>query len=227
LILDDPQDFHATITGSGSGNLITSSDIIDLKGMVYSASGSTTLDSTHTSVTVGSGATAETLTLASMTSTQTVIQVSEGGKTSSITLAGNYAGHSFVFSSDGSGGTQFHDPPDTTSNPVVSSVIMHDPGSASTETTVASAPNQMLAGPAGDTFVFNFASVGNSTVTDFHPDTDLLQFKSSVFASAQDILNATHDDGHGNAVIAIDAQDSITLNGVAKAQLHAGDFHIV
>ena len=164
----------------------------------------------------------------SSTSSQTVIQVSDGGISSTITLAGDYTGHSFVFSSDGSGGTQFHDPPDTTSNPVVSSVIMNDPGPSTNDTVVASAPNQTLTGlAASDTFVFNFASVGNSTVTDFHPDTDLLQFKSSVFASVQDVLNATHDDGHGNAVIAIDAQDSITLDGVAKAQLHTGDFHIV
>ena len=84
-----------------------------------------------------------------------------------------------------------------------------------------------LTGLVGETFVFNFAGVGNSTVADFHPETDLLQFKNSIFATAQDVLNATHDDGHGNAVIAIDAQDSITLSGVAKAQLHTADFHIV
>jgi hypothetical protein len=40
-------------------------------------------------------------------------------------------------------------------------------------------------------------------------------------------LNATHDDGHGNTVVAIDAQDTITLGGVLKAQLHVSDFHIV
>jgi hypothetical protein len=54
----------------------------------------------------------------------------------------------------------------------------------------------------------------------------MLQFKGGIFASAQDVLNATHDDGHGNAVIAIDSHDTITLNGVLKAQLHAGDFHV-
>jgi hypothetical protein len=223
LILDDPQDFHATITGSGSGNLITSSDIIDLKGLAYSGSGTTTLlASSNTPVIVGT----ETFTVLSSTSSQTVIQVSESGISSTITLSGNYAGHSFVFSSDGSGGTQFHDPPDT--SPVVSSVIMNDPGPSANDTVVASAPNQTLTGlAASDTFVFNFGSVGNTTVTDFHPDTDLLQFKSSVFATVQDVLNATRDDGHGNAVIAIDAHDSITLDGVAKAQLHTADFHIV
>jgi hypothetical protein len=40
-------------------------------------------------------------------------------------------------------------------------------------------------------------------------------------------LNAAHDDGHGDCVIAIDAHDAITLSGVIKAQLHATDFHVV
>jgi Ca2+-binding RTX toxin-like protein len=78
-----------------------------------------------------------------------------------------------------------------------------------------------------DNFVFNFAGVGHATVTDFHPDTDALQFKSSIFANALAALNAAHDDGHGDCVIAIDAHDAITLSGVIKAQLHATDFHVV
>jgi Legume lectin domain/FecR protein len=95
-------------------------------------------------------------------------------------------------------------------------------------TVVASAPNQILSGfAAADTFVFNFAGVGNTTVTDFHPATDTLQFGSAIFASAQAALNATTDDGHGDTVIAIDGHDTITLNGVLKAQLHTTDFHIV
>jgi hypothetical protein len=85
-----------------------------------------------------------------------------------------------------------------------------------------------LSGVAGsDTFVFNFAAVGQAKVADFHPDFDTLQFKSPIFANAQSALNATHDDGHGNTVVAIDAQDTITVGGVLKAQLHVSDFHIV
>ncbi len=99
---------------------------------------------------------------------------------------------------------------------------------AASSTIVASAPNQTLSGFAvADTFVFNFANVGQTTVTDFHPATDILEFGSPIFANALAVLNATHDDGHGNAVIAVDAHDSITLNGVLKAQLHATDFHVV
>jgi hypothetical protein len=51
---------------------------------------------------------------------------------------------------------------------------------------VASAPNQTLSGfTASDTLFFNFAAVGQSAVTDFHPTTDTLRFSSSIFASVQ------------------------------------------
>jgi hypothetical protein len=78
-----------------------------------------------------------------------------------------------------------------------------------------------------DNFVFNFAAVGNATVTNFHPATDGLQFSGALFADAQSALNATQDDGHGNTVVAIDPHDTITLSGVIKAQLHVTDFHVV
>ena len=93
---------------------------------------------------------------------------------------------------------------------------------------VATAPNETLSGTASsDNFVFNFANVGQSKIANFHPATDTLQFGSSIFANTQAALNAVHDDGHGNSIVTVDAHDSITLTGVLKAQLHAGDFHIV
>ena len=96
-------------------------------------------------------------------------------------------------------------------------VVTHDPGPAATSTIVASAPNQILTGnAASDTFAFNFAGVGHTTVTDFHPATDTLQFNSQLFANLQAALNATHDDGHGNTVIALDAHDTITLSGISR-----------
>jgi Ca2+-binding RTX toxin-like protein len=97
-----------------------------------------------------------------------------------------------------------------------------------TSTIAATAPNQILTGnAASDTFAFNFTGVGHATVTDFHPSTDTLQFSSQLFANLQAALNATHDDGHGNTVLALDAHDTITLNGILKAQLQASDFHFV
>jgi hypothetical protein len=75
--------------------------------------------------------------------------------------------------------------------------------------------------------MFDFSDVGQAAITNFHVDTDLLQIRSAIFANAQAILDATRDDGHGNAVVALDTHDSITLAGVTKAQLHQADFHLV
>jgi hypothetical protein len=63
-------------------------------------------------------------------------------------------------------------------------------------------------------------------VSNFQPEHDVLEFSSAVFATTQSILSATHDDGHGKTVIGLDAHDTITLIGIAKAQLSAGDFHL-
>ena len=78
-----------------------------------------------------------------------------------------------------------------------------------------------------DTFVFKPAS-GSATIADFDPATDTISFASSMFNhNAADVLAATHDDGHGNTVIAVNAADTITLQHVLKAQLSASDFHFV
>jgi len=103
---------------------------------------------------------------------------------------------------------------------------MHDPGPTANQV-IATAPNQTLTGAGTSNFVFNFPTVGQDIVTNFHPSTDTLQFSSPIFATAQAALNATQDDGHGNTVITLDAHDAIVLSGVLKAQLQAADFHFV
>jgi hypothetical protein len=102
---------------------------------------------------------------------------------------------------------------------------MHDPGP--TKMTGEGAPDPTLGNlAAGESFVFNFAKVGHDVVTDFHPASDLLQLGGPIAAMVQAALNATHEDGHANSLLALEAQDPITLTGVLKAQLHASDFHI-
>ena len=105
---------------------------------------------------------------------------------------------------------------DSTGNgPQVGATVQ--PASASTATAG-------LAG--GDTFVFA-ANFGNVTIGNFHPETDVIEIDHTVFADFQELLAAAHDDGNGNAVIAADPQDTITLKNVTVAQLvqHQGDFH--
>jgi len=145
--------------------------------------------------------------------TNDTLSMSDGTNSTVLHFTGTYQAANFSFQSDGNGGTVVYDPP-VPSNPSASSTV------------VATAPNQTLTGnAASDTFAFNFANIGHATVTDFHPTTDTLQFNSQLFANVQAALNATHDDGHGNTIVALDAHDTITLSGVLKAQLHANDFH--
>lgn len=220
LVLDDAAAFSGQI--SGFTGTSTVSDAIDLKGMAFDSA-------TTWMYTANSAGTGGALTIHEGT---TVVDT--------INFVGNHTTANFTVQSDGNGGTLITDPPADAGGqavsgvvvqdpgPVVTPMVMHDPGPAATSTIVASAPNQTLSGLAlSDTFVFNFAGVGHATVADFHPDFDALQFKSLIFANAQAAWTATHDDGHGNTVVAIDAQDTITLGGVLKAQLHVSDFHIV
>jgi hypothetical protein len=108
-------------------------------------------------------------------------------------------------------------------------LIVDPPAATPAMTTIAATgANQTLTGTGTpDNFVFNFANVGQATVTNFHADTDFLEVKASLFTNLQAILDATHDDTNGNAVVALDSHDSITLTGVTKAQLHPTDFHLV
>jgi hypothetical protein len=78
----------------------------------------------------------------------------------------------------------------------------------------------------GDTFVFA-ANFGHETIANFHPDTDVIEIDHTVFADFQALLAATHDDGSGNAVIAANPNETITIENVTVAQLvqHQSDFH--
>jgi hypothetical protein len=217
LVLDSSSAFTGKIIGFAGDGTMANSDLIDLADV--NIADVAINRTTYTDDGNGSG----TLTLYN----------ANGQALDSIQFAGNYQLANFTIENDGSGQTLIVDPPVAggSSNGGIQSaggIVMHDPGQATTGSVVASAPNQTLTGSAPhDNFVFNFAGVGHATVTDFHPDTDALQFKSSIFANALAALNAAHDDGHGDCVIAIDAHDAITLSGVIKAQLHATDFHVV
>jgi hypothetical protein len=71
------------------------------------------------------------------------------------------------------------------------------------------------------------ANFGHETIANFHPDTDVIEIDHTVFADFQALLAATHDDGSGNAVIAANPNDTITVKNVTVAQLvqHQSDFH--
>ena len=78
-----------------------------------------------------------------------------------------------------------------------------------------------------DTFLFKSALV-SATITDFDSASDTITFPSTMFNhNPANVLAATNNDAHGNAVITVSATDAITLLGVDKAHLNASDFHFV
>ncbi|HZR76821.1 hypothetical protein [Bradyrhizobium sp.] len=199
LLLNDSHDFTGTIVGFAGDGTIANSDLIDVTDVDFA--NVATDKTTYTENAAGTGG---TLTL----------HDANGQVLDSINFTGSYQLANFTVESDGSGGTLIVDPPVDSST--------------AANTIVASGADQTLSGSgASDNFVFNFAGVGHSTIANFDPVADTIQVSSSMFANVQAILNAAHDDGHGNSVIAIDAHDSIILNGVSKTQLHASDFHVV
>jgi Ca2+-binding RTX toxin-like protein len=118
------------------------------------------------------------------------------------------------------------------------SIFVNGSGFSGNDTLTGGAGNDIVTGGGGtdrligndgaDTFVFH-AGFGNDTITDYTPGTDILQFDSAVFADAAALLAATTDNGSGFAVIAFDANNTITLDNVNTAALQAnqGDFHFV
>ena len=205
LVLDDPLGFTGKIAGiSGTG------EVLDLRG--FDAANDTVVASTTGNYHSGTN------------TTSLVVTDQTTGNSVTLKLDGDLSGSSWTVTDDGHGGANIVDPPASGSS--VPPVVTHDPGPAANQV-VATAPNQTLTGTGTSNFVFNFPTVGQDIVTNFHPSTDTLQFSSPIFATAQAALNATQDDGHGNTVITVDAHDAIVLSGVLKAQLQAADFHFV
>ncbi|GHB50661.1 hypothetical protein GCM10007094_44710 [Pseudovibrio japonicus] len=90
--------------------------------------------------------------------------------------------------------------------------------------------DDILSGGAGDdTFVFTGGSFGHDIITDFVAGAgseDSIRFATDFFADFNAVLAATSNSGN-NAVITFNDGNSVTLNGVDKADLHADDFQFV
>jgi Ca2+-binding RTX toxin-like protein len=83
--------------------------------------------------------------------------------------------------------------------------------------------NDMLTGGAGaDRFVF-VTGDGNDTITDFTHGSDIIDLHGYGVTDFGALQTLMYQDG-ANLLIALDAQNHVTLNGVTIAQLSAGDF---
>jgi Ca2+-binding RTX toxin-like protein len=82
--------------------------------------------------------------------------------------------------------------------------------------------NVLSGGLGADTFHIG-AGFGHDIINDYRgaQDGDVLQFSTDVFADVVAMLNAASNDGSGNVTITADADNSIILLGVTKADLEA------
>ena len=93
--------------------------------------------------------------------------------------------------------------------------------------------DQLWGGPNNDKFVFKAGS-GNDTIWDFDKgnlavgstaaEHDVIDLHGYGFKNWNALRAVIQDDGSGNAVVHLSANDTITLAGVATAHLHASDF---
>jgi hypothetical protein len=76
-----------------------------------------------------------------------------------------------------------------------------------------------IGGPGNDNFVFQ-PGIGADTITNFNPQVDTIELDH--FANAQTVQELQHlitTDVHGDAVINLGHNDSITLAGVTQTQI--------
>ncbi|GJE53430.1 hypothetical protein GOFOIKOB_6509 [Methylobacterium tardum] len=85
--------------------------------------------------------------------------------------------------------------------------------------------DKFVASAGVDNFVF-YANFGKDVISGFDVKQDGLWFDHTMFSSPADILNHA-TDVNGSVTIVLDANNSVTLQGVTKAQLTASDFHLV
>ena len=93
--------------------------------------------------------------------------------------------------------------------------------------------DQLWGGPNNDKFVFKAGS-GNDTIWDFDTgnlavgstaaEHDVIDVHGYGFKNWNALRAVIQDDGSGNAVVHLSANDTITIVGVATAHLHASDF---
>lgn len=102
-------------------------------------------------------------------------------------------------------------------------------GLAGADELIGDRGDDFLIGGAGDDTFLYFAGDGADVIADFaagagSEDAIRLFTLGPAFDTFTEVLAATSDDGFGNAVIDFGRGDTITLSGVAKADLHQDDF---
>jgi hypothetical protein len=142
--------------------------------------------------------------------TLTVTDQTQGGTSESVNLVGDFTGATWTVTVDGSGGARVSDPPAT-----------HPPGAQNPAETTTGTMSVSIGGPGSDNFIFA-PGIGADTIVNFNPQADTIELEH--FANLQNVQQLAAlvtPDAHGDAVIELGHNDSITLPGVTQSYLQA------
>jgi len=99
-------------------------------------------------------------------------------------------------------------------------------GGAGSDTLIGGGGNDLLIGGASaDVFVFDVGA-GKDQVADFAPGEDIASFDASQFADVNDVIADATQVGSDVVIAAPESGDTVTLQQLALADLHASDFVI-
>jgi VCBS repeat-containing protein len=89
--------------------------------------------------------------------------------------------------------------------------------------------DSVTGGAGDDTFIFRPGD-GQDRIVDFRPGTaygDVVQFSGSVFTSFEEVMARAHQTAVNGVRVTLDADNTVTMQGVVLAQLTADDFRFV
>ncbi|KZK94603.1 Poly(beta-D-mannuronate) C5 epimerase 2 [Pseudovibrio sp. W74] len=103
-------------------------------------------------------------------------------------------------------------------------------GTDGTDTIAGTQNDDLLVGGEGsDTFTFTNQTFGYDQIMDFEAGAfsdDVIRFDRDIFSDFDAVIAAASDDGT-DTVITLDDDNSVTLKGVLKSDLHQDDFQLV
>ena len=203
LILIDPSHFTGDIFGfAGAAPDLAHSDGIDVVGINFNSAQFSDSYDTSTSV----------LTLSDGTSTDSLQFVSFQGDIDN-----------FHFAEDANGtGTLITDPPGLEKSATVSLVSSGTTDGQQSGLQLEQNASVSIGGADGDHFVFA-PGIGAESVTNFNPQQDTIELDHFTNAQTiQELQSLITADAHGDAVINLGHNDSVTLDGVTTQQLQQG-----
>ena len=150
-----------------------------------------------------------------------MLTLNDGSNTDTLQFVGfNGNANNFHFAEDANGaGTLITDPPGLESSASVSLVSSDTTDGQQSASQTEQNASVAISGPDADHFVFT-PGIGAETVTNFNVQQDTIELDQFTnVQTVQELQSLVTTDVHGDAVIGLGHNDSVTLSGVTTTEL--------